>query len=143
MRKGVLCAVAATVLGSAAAVAAPYGDAGCGLGSLVFGDKPGFVQVLAATTNGIFASQTFGITTGTLNCGGMGGGGSDKVVKAFVEVNREALAKDIARGQGETIHTLSVIGGCQDSAAVGASLQKNFQTIFPNETAANADGTAA
>src|SRR5690348_11977029 len=46
-----------------------YGMAGCGLGSLVFGpnDAP-VAQVLAATTNGTFASQTFGISSGTSNC---------------------------------------------------------------------------
>ena len=35
-----------------------YGTAGCGLGSLVFGNQAGAVQILAATTNGTFASQT-------------------------------------------------------------------------------------
>src|SRR6266571_3742686 len=41
-----------------------YGAAGCGLGSMVFGNQPGGVQVLAATTNAT-GIQTFGITTGT------------------------------------------------------------------------------
>ena len=45
--------------------AAGYGAAGCGLGSMVFGSKPGAEQVVAATTNGTFGSQTFGITFGT------------------------------------------------------------------------------
>ena len=53
---------------SGSAFAAGYGDAGCGLGSIVFGSEQGGVQVLAATTNGTFYSQTFGITTGTSNC---------------------------------------------------------------------------
>src|SRR5437868_47659 len=46
-----------------------YGMAGCGLGSLLFGpvNEP-FAQVLAATTNATFATQTFGITSGTSNC---------------------------------------------------------------------------
>ena len=45
-----------------------YGPAGCGLGSIVMGSKPGFMQVFAASTNGCSGSQTFGITTGTSNC---------------------------------------------------------------------------
>src|SRR3954464_7446787 len=45
-----------------------YGTAGCGLGSLVFGDQKGAIQILAATTNTTFGTQTFGITTGTSNC---------------------------------------------------------------------------
>ena len=67
-----------------------YGDAGCGLGSILFGAKPGFVQVFAATTNGTFGSQTFGITTGTSNCGG--GGGGTPTARNYVETNREAAA---------------------------------------------------
>jgi len=109
-----------------------YGTAGCGLGSLVFGNQRGAVQVLAATTNGTFGSQTFGITTGTSNCGpGMLAMGT----KNFVEANREVLAKDISRGQGEAIGALTVINACQDSEKVGAALQRNFAAIFPSEKA--------
>ena len=42
-----------------------YGTAGCGLGSVII-KEAGFAQVVAATTNGIYANQTFGITTGSL-----------------------------------------------------------------------------
>jgi hypothetical protein len=112
---------------------AVYGVAGCGVGSLIFGDQPGFVQVLAATTNGISGNQTFGITTGTLNCGE--GAFSTKGAQLFIEANKEALAKDASRGSGETISTLSHIAGCKDATAVGATLQKNFTAIFPSSDA--------
>jgi len=42
-----------------------YGMAGCGIGSIVFADKPGMIQIIAATLNGTAGSQTFGITSGT------------------------------------------------------------------------------
>ena len=117
-----------------------YGAAGCGLGSLVFGNQPGAVQILAATTNGTFGSQTFGITSGTSNCGsGLMASGT----KNFVEANREVLAKDISRGQGEAIGALTVINACQDSTKVGAALQKNFSAIFPTENATSDEVTAA
>jgi hypothetical protein len=116
-----------------------YGDAGCGLGSMAFGEQQGFVQILAATTNGLFGTQTFGITTGTSNCSGLS---SAQATRIFIEANREALAKDISRGSGETIGTLTWISGCADSRAVGARLQKNFRAIFPNETVSNDDVTA-
>ena len=117
-----------------------YGLAGCGLGSLVFGNQPGAVQILAATTNGTFASQTFGITTGTSNCGpGMFAMGT----KNFVEANREVLAKDISRGTGEAIGALAVINACGDSSKVGAALQKSFSAIFPTESATSDEVTAA
>ena len=108
-----------------------YGDAGCGLGSMLFGSQPGLVQVLAATTNSTFASQTFGITSGTSNCGASG---AIVQAKQFVEGNRDAVAKDISRGQGETISSLTELGGCKDTGAVGKTLQRNYDRIFPTST---------
>jgi hypothetical protein len=132
MRKLLALGVAlGSVLGTFAASnahAAGYGAAGCGLGSIVFGNKPGFVQVFAATTNGTFASQTFGITFGTSNCGD---GAVAAGPKVFIEANKEALAKDMSRGSGETIQNLSAVAGCKDSAQVGTHLQRNFQTLAP------------
>jgi hypothetical protein len=88
-----------------------YGLAGCGLGSVVFGDKPGMVQIFGATTNGVSGNQTFGITSGTLNCGESG-----KMAKTeqFVEVNKVALENDMARGQGETLQSLSQVLECKN-----------------------------
>ncbi len=140
MRKVVILAsaVALFTLGIANAEAAnlnpsTYGTAGCGLGSLIFQDDPGLVQVLAATTNGTFGNQTFGITTGTLNC--VDKRSTSRRAALFVEANREALVKDVSRGSGETVVGLSAIMGCSDSKAVAASLQQNFSTIFPSEPA--------
>jgi hypothetical protein len=109
---------------------AAYGSAGCGLGSLLFEPSTGFTQVLAATTNGTSGNQTFGITSGTSNCDS--GPGSSASAKAFVQTNRSAMAKDIARGKGETISNLSALAGCRDSVAVGSKLQREFKTIFPS-----------
>ena len=109
-----------------------YGTAGCGLGSMAFGNQKGAIQILAATTNGLFGTQTFGITTGTSNCGESAVGTSG--TKTFIEGNREALAKDAARGSGETIDTLTVLAGCKDAKAVGVVLQKRFSDLFPAES---------
>lgn len=130
MRKTFAAVVAVVVLGSTAAVAAPYGAAGCGLGSVLLGDKPGFMQVFAATTNGILASQIFGITTGTSNCGEANL--EVKTTQVFIEANREAVAKDMARGSGETIVSLGNILGCSDVNALGTTLQANFSSIVPD-----------
>jgi Protein of unknown function (DUF3015) len=107
---------------------ATYGLAGCGLGSLVFGDQKGAVQILASTTNGTVGSQTFGISSGTSNCVESSG---TQGARTFIEGNREALAKDAARGGGETVATLSAIAGCKDATAVGGALQKRFKSLFP------------
>jgi len=117
-----------------------YGSAGCGLGSMAFGDQPGAVQILASTTNNIVFPQTFAITTGTSNCqpGAMADG-----TRNLVETNRVALAKDVSRGTGETIGALAVINRCEDSAAVGAALQAQFKGIFASEQASTEEVTAA
>src|SRR3954454_6137870 len=126
--------VAAAILVSFSVSAAPYGTAGCGLGSMVFGNQPGIVQIFAATTNGLFGNQTFGITTGTSNCQDTLTGRAS--VKVFIETNKEALAKDISRGQGETLKNLAAMAGCSDAPLASATLQKNFAAIFPNEKVA-------
>lgn len=132
MKKAAASAVAALFVSmtlASTALAEGYGSAGCGLGSIIFGNEPGFIQVLAATTNGSSANQTFAISTGTSNCSSSEA--SAETAKAFVESNRDALAKDVARGQGETIASLSTLAGCSDAGAVGVTLQQSFQSIFP------------
>jgi hypothetical protein len=125
-----LLAIAGLLLAGTASAAPAYGTAGCGLGSLAFGNQQGFVQVFAATTNGTSGNQTFGITTGTSNCGksafAMEG------TKVFIEGNKDALAKDAARGTGETIVALRNIAACgADAQAVGTALQGSFGALFP------------
>jgi hypothetical protein len=117
-----------------------YGTAGCGLGSLAFGDKPGGIQILAATTNSLFGTQTFGITSGTSNCGPSV---FAEGTKNFVEANREAVAKDISRGSGESIGTLAAINRCADAGAVAVALQRNFKAIFPAEDVSSDQVTRA
>jgi hypothetical protein len=132
--RSIIGAVTAVVLlgGGAASAAEGYGTAGCGLGAVLIGNEPGIVQIFAATLNGCFGSQTFGITTGTLNCGAAAADEVSQRTKVFVEANREVLAKDISRGQGETIADLAAIAGCNNPEAVGSTLQSRFQTIFPS-----------
>ena len=140
MKKMLVVAVAVTMslmlVGSAFAKGASYGAAGCGLGSLVFQDQPGMVQVLAATTNGTFGSQTFGITTGTSNCpAGMVNLSKDERLNSFVLANMDNLAKDIAMGKGETLDAFADLlkVPADQRAEFNAKLQANFAKVFPSE----------
>lgn len=130
-------------LGSAAPGDTPgnYGAAGCGLGSLVFGSEAGPVQILAATTNGTFGSQTFGITTGTSNCSKQPKFASNERLNEFVLANMDNLAKDIAMGHGESLETLAeLIGISADKRpSAYAKLQANFSNIFTSEKVEVAD----
>ena len=104
---------------------------GCGLGSIIFKGQSGPIpQILAVTTNGSFANQTFGITSGTSGCDQQGRitGGTGKTL-AFLENNLEQFAVDAARGQGETIDTVAALMGVSSDKA-GAIIKENFAFIF-------------
>ncbi|MEE8269111.1 MAG: DUF3015 family protein [Nitrospinaceae bacterium] len=121
---------------SGSALAAGYGDAGCGLGSIVFGNEQGAVQVLASTTNATFGTTTFGITTGTSNCNPAGLVMLEKEREEFAEKNYPTLVKEMAMGKGENLDTLASLYGCyQDSHAdFGSMVQENFGNIVKSES---------
>ena len=127
--------VLALVSFSGSAFAAGYGDAGCGLGSIVFGNQQGGVQVLASTTNGT-GIQTFGITTGTSNCNPAGLTKLEKEREEFAEKNYPTLVKEMAMGEGENLETLASLYGCsQDSHAdFGSLVQENFSNIVKSDS---------
>ena len=120
-----------SALSPAALARQPYGMAGCGLGSLVFGNNE--CQTSAATTNGSSTNQVWGIVSGTSNCVG---GGSKSLVediqRQFMEDNYETLAKEMAQGQGETLTALSTVLGCdRDSqVAFAHTMQASFPQIY-------------
>ncbi len=115
-----------------AASAKGYGTAGCGLGSLVFNDQPGMIQILAATTNGTSGSQTFGISSGTSNCTPGSKMAQLSQQQDFVAANFPALSKDMARGEGETLTGLASSLGCKMEImpTVAAQLKTNYGRIF-------------
>ena len=107
-----------------------YGVAGCGLGSLLFGD--GGMQTSAATTNGLAYNQMFGITSGTSNCKT----GDEMAVileqEEFVAYNLGTLSKEIAQGSGDTLAAYSKTLGCSDAVYGDFSglLKNKYQDIF-------------
>ena len=134
---GALALFGGILMNPATGLAAGYGAAGCGLGSLVFGDSPGIIQVFAATTNGIAGSQTFGITSGTSNCAGMGT--ASLMQETFVSMNQSSLSRDMAAGQGEDLTTLGVLMGCEAGASdvFATTMKENHTRIFtPDATPA-------
>lgn len=119
-------------LGSAAAFA--DSDAGCGIGSQVWAGQSGKApKILAATTNGLFLNQLFGITFGTLGCNGTGTV-TAKVV-TFTNENAENLARDMAVGQGENLNILAELLQIksQDKARFFAVSKANFKDIYASD----------
>lgn len=113
--------------------AAHYGMAGCGLGSMVWGDQPGKIQIVAATVNNIVSPQTSALTSGTSGCYE---DGSSSAQLDYIETNKVALKEDAARGQGETLHGLMTLLGCKEETQFNSEIKNNYNTIFNHDNSA-------
>jgi hypothetical protein len=143
MKKILGAVVVCSVMGLASNANAIDSTGGCGLGSMAWRGQSGIIpQSLAITTNGIFGSNTFGVTFGTSGCDPNGRitGGTGRMMLSFLEDNMEQFAMDAAAGKGETIDTLAGIMNV-DSAKLGKEVQRNFAYIFPNDNVEAADVT--
>jgi len=143
MKKILSAVVVCAGLSLATSAHAVDSTGGCGLGSMAWRGQSGIIpQSLAITTNGIFGSNTFGVTFGTSGCDPNGRitGGTGRMMLAFLEDNMEQFAMDAAAGKGETIDTLAGIMDV-DSAKLGKEVQRNFAYIFPNDDVEAADVT--
>lgn len=88
---------------------------GCGWGKIWWaqdsGAKTKGVQILMATSNGLFGNQTFGISSGTLGCTNDGKWWAHQKTIMFAELNYEALTDQIAQGRGEHLASLATLMG--------------------------------
>jgi hypothetical protein len=140
--KRILLALLMTSLSAGTALAASgKANTGCGLGTVLWGNKADnsiVSQSLQATTNGIFGNQTFGITTGTLECGTPSKVVQNERLNRFVHANMDNLAKDIAQGKGETLDTFADLlqVPSQQRAAFALNLQQNFDKVFTSDQVA-------
>ncbi len=135
--KKILAALSLAAAFPAAALAGGQDNVGgCGLGSMVFKGQSGVApQILAVTTNGTSGNQTFGISSGTLGCSQDGVVHSNMRTALFIENNKQALARDMSVGSGETLASLSHLIGVkdQDQAAFNRVTRENVARIFAND----------
>ena len=113
MQKRLGWAVCAAMLfvAPAANAAKNYGDAGCGLGSLISHEN--HHQSTAATSNGTLFNQSFGISFGTSNCDENAPmKKAEAMQSSFVALNLSNLQRDTAAGGGEYLATWSLMLGC-------------------------------
>jgi len=118
-----------------AMAANPDTGPGCGLGKLAWSDysnqKNIGPQVLMATTNGTFGSQTFGISTGTSGCTNDGKVMAEQKTTMFAQLNFENLSQEMAQGQGEHLASLATLMGvpADQHAAFFAMTQERYTTL--------------
>ena len=112
---------------------ASYGDGpGCGLGGEIFkGNKAILHQVLAATTNGSFGLQTFGLSTGTIGCTNNGKFASNEHATMFANLNFDNLSQEMAQGGGEHLASLATLLGvpAEQQPAFFALTQEKYTTL--------------
>lgn len=110
-------------------------NCGCGLGNLLWEDNADdsvISQTLQITTNATFYSQLFGITSGTSDCQKPANIAANDRLMEFASRNMDNLAKDISKGEGESLNTLAELMEipAQDHSQFFAALQSNFGSIF-------------
>ncbi len=120
------------------AAAIPDNGPGCGLGKLAWMDygapKQIAPQVMMATTNATFGSQTFGISSGTSGCT------NDGVIIKNKHINLtshafENLVQEMAQGRGEHLASLATLLGVPEEAQPDffALVQEKYTTLIGSD----------
>lgn len=120
-----------------------FAQPGCGVGAMIFKGQSGVgPHVLAATTNGTFGNQTFGMTTGTLGCNT---NQSVQSMALYMDSNVDKIARDMSRGEGENLDTLAVLLNIEagDRETFRTLLQDNFAAIFPSSETTSGEAVEA
>ena len=113
----------------------PNNGPGCGLGKLAWADSQQKEtiggQVLMATTNGTFGSQTFGMSSGTSGCTNDGKVFASEKVNVFTALNFDNLSQEMAQGQGEHLTSLATLMGIpeENHHDFFAMTQENYTTL--------------
>jgi len=121
--------------GIALAAGTPDTGPGCGLGKELWKNYPNAktkgAQILMATTNGSWGTQTFGISTGTLGCSDDGRWWADQKATMFAELNADALAQEMAQGSGEHLASMATLLGVpqQQHDAFFSMAQGRYATL--------------
>jgi hypothetical protein len=143
MKKLFALSLVATLAPSLALAAGNHPMAGCGLGYLLMSNKDNtkVTQVVGATTNGTFGSQTFGISSGTSGCTEDGAVKFAKAAEVFAEVNLDSLRREMAIGKGEYVETFASLLGASEVTrpAVLKLFQSEYASLFPTSSTTSAE----
>jgi hypothetical protein len=134
MRKILMIAAFSIVASSSVALAGDP-DIGCGWGTQAFRGNSGVLyKVVAATTNGSFGNQTFGISSGTAGCNQGGVIKAEAQLNMYAGANIDQLASDMAAGQGEALETLAQLIKIEnaDKPVFFQLTKAHFGELFPS-----------
>ena len=136
MKKVIVLGLLASVLPTLVLAKGNHPMAGCGLGYLLLSNKDNekVTQVLGATTNGTFGTQTFGISSGTSGCTEDGAVKIVRATEVFADVNLASLRQEMSAGQGEYVNTFASLLGASEATRpqMVRFFQSEYQTLFPS-----------
>jgi len=141
MKKVIALSLLAALVPTLASARGNHPMAGCGLGYLLLSnqDNSKIMQVVGATTNGTFGSQTFGISSGTSGCTEDGAVKLVKATEVYAEVNLDSLRREMASGQGEYVTTLAAMLGATNTTTLVRYFQENYSAIFPSASTSSTE----
>lgn len=120
-----------------------YPMAGCGLAYILFSENNNSqgVQILAGTTNNLYGTQSFGITSGTSGCTEGGMVTASRESEVYAEVNFRQLQSDIAAGRGEYLSGLAGLLGVKEErkAEFFQLAQVRYSSLFPSAEAGSVE----
>jgi hypothetical protein len=122
--------------GGAGYKAAPYGMAGCGLGSIIMKSNTKGAQSSAATTNGYTYTTLFGIISGTSNCVDTETESAAVEREVYISANLASLSKEAAQGEGRHLLAFADVLGCAGEESYPQFVkvsQEQHQAIFNSD----------
>ena len=138
-----MCLIVLPSLALAAGKGKSYPMAGCGLAYVLFSEDNNSqgVQILAGTTNNLYGTQSFGITSGTSGCTDGGIVVSSRESEVYAEINYRQLQADIAAGRGEYLNGLAgLLGVKEDRTSEFAQLARvRYAELFPSADAGSTE----
>ncbi len=98
---------------------------------MLIGNKPGFAQLFALSTNGTFYSP-FAITTGTSGCTPSGAKIGYMKQLDFVSSNLTSLSREASQGQGDLLSGFAATMGCEKAVEgeFAQLMQSSFEVVF-------------
>jgi hypothetical protein len=136
MKKLMAWVLAASCLPSVALARGNHPMAGCGLAYVLFSkdDNSQGIQILASTTNNLWGTQSFGITSGTSGCTPDGTVAKNKEAEVFADVNYKNLQQEMAVGGGEYLNAFADILGVKADrrADLFQIFRQNYASFFPS-----------
>jgi hypothetical protein len=110
-------------------------DVGCGVGTRLMEGRSGLAyHVLASCTNA-YTLQSVSLTFNLFGCDSNSKVTADAELRRFAAANIDQLARDAARGEGETISAFAHLLGvpAAQQGAFGVFAQAHFVELFPSD----------